>query len=474
MLPDEHPAMLFDKICLFNYRSFSRDQSIDFAPLTFLVGPNSSGKSSVFSAFMLLAQSDLLYLRDWVPVWRGPLIDLGSFSDTVFEHNTRRSIRIGIRLPHLFSSHYPFKAKKKNLGKPIELHFTLRASASNEIGNVKEICLTDTISDVSLNLSFTHGIRGKIIAVFGSKEMELPLPKRDEYSEYNDYYKIITRIVKMVDEEIDKNRSDYYGKIEGIRRIVELFKRPRHATLAGTCQRVVSGRSGPLRLYPVGTQSSDIFYGRPTGDILDKVDLSTIQPPHTNYYWESRFPPQNYLEKLGSLLEALNIASSVTEKYVSGYHSSIHLRDNLTGIESNLIDLGYGASQIIPVLRGCLTRTSGPLFIEQPEIHLHPSAQSVVADLIVNTSKTRQVVVETHSEHLINHARLLIADGKISPEHILINYVDRDSLGSYVTQIGVDSSGDFTNEWPEGFFDERYHDTIKLMRLKANKSANTS
>ena len=64
---------------------------------------------------------------------------------------------------------------------------------------------------------------------------------------------------------------------------------------------------------------------------------------------------------------------------IGDYHTEIRLRDNITKIASNLSEFGYGASQVLPVLEGCALPGPGPLFIEQPEIHLHPRAQGQLA-----------------------------------------------------------------------------------------------
>jgi predicted ATPase len=109
------------------------------------------------------------------------------------------------------------------------------------------------------------------------------------------------------------------------------------------------------------------------------------------------------------------------------------------------------------------------LFVEQPEIHLHPKAQATVADLLFETSHARQVVVETHSVRFINRARIRVASGEVPAEHLMILYVDRTSNGSHITPIPVMSNGEFGATWPNGFFDERYEDTMALLKLRSKR-----
>lgn len=180
--------------------------------------------------------------------------------------------------------------------------------------------------------------------------------------------------------------------------------------------------------------------------------------------------PERY-GTLVAILRELDIASSINSSKLSPYHNAIKLKDSITGITSNLIDLGYGTSQVLPILFACLTDTNGPLFIEQPEIHLHPKAQGSLAELICYTSCYRQIVVETHSVHLINRARILIAKGILRPENVVINYVYRTKKGSKVISIPILKNGEFGKDWPEGFFDERYQDTLSLLKLKGEKES---
>ena len=80
------------------------------------------------------------------------------------------------------------------------------------------------------------------------------------------------------------------------------------------------------------------------------------------------------------------------------------------------------------------------------------------------------MLVETHSEHMINRARIRVAKGLLDPKDVMILYVDRSLKGSQVHTIPLDKNGDFGAAWPEGFFDERYEDTMKLLQLKSEEA----
>jgi predicted ATPase len=111
--------------------------------------------------------------------------------------------------------------------------------------------------------------------------------------------------------------------------------------------------------------------------------------------------------------------------------------------------------------------------VEQPEIHLHPQAQGALAEMLCEVSCSRQVVVETHSVHVLNRARILVAEGKMDSAHVMINFIGRSKAGSVVHPIQLLDNGDFGTEWPSGygFFDERYQDTMRLLSLKNTKGS---
>jgi len=103
------------------------------------------------------------------------------------------------------------------------------------------------------------------------------------------------------------------------------------------------------------------------------------------------------------------------------------------------------------------------LLIEQPEVHIHPRLQAQVGDLLINTVQERgnQVLVETHSEHLVLRLLRRVREGVLDPADLSILYVDLLADGAaHVRRLEVDSSGDLVDGWPGGFFDERLEEVL--------------
>lgn len=178
------------------------------------------------------------------------------------------------------------------------------------------------------------------------------------------------------------------------------------------------------------------------------------------------------VEKVNEQLTNLNLGYQI--KIVPLTHDSSDLKVSTIrlisdfNIDHALTDVGYGISQVLPVILQCMLSKGETILIEQPELHLHPAQQAEMADLFINEALGEQkntFIIETHSEHLI--LRLLrrireTADGRlpegctpITPDQISVLYVEPGKGGSKIISLGVTEDGDFENRWPNGFFTER-------------------
>lgn len=126
-------------------------------------------------------------------------------------------------------------------------------------------------------------------------------------------------------------------------------------------------------------------------------------------------------------------------------------------VDVNLRDMGFGISQILPLVVQCLACYGKVITIQQPELHIHPSLQANLGDIFVESAYKRrnQLIIETHSEHLILRMQKLVRTGKLNSDDVSILYVSRDSSGSFVERLRLDESGEFIDDWPGGFFSER-------------------
>lgn len=125
--------------------------------------------------------------------------------------------------------------------------------------------------------------------------------------------------------------------------------------------------------------------------------------------------------------------------------------------------VGYGVGQLLPVITQCLLGTGGMVIVEQPEVHLHPRLQSAVADLFIDTvnQSRAQLLIETHSEHLVLRALRRVREGTLAAEDLAILYVDLHEDGAgFMRRLEVDQRGNLVDGWPGTFFDERLAEVL--------------
>ena len=162
------------------------------------------------------------------------------------------------------------------------------------------------------------------------------------------------------------------------------------------------------------------------------------------------------------------------------------------GMYSNIMDVGFGVSQVLPIITQVVLLDNGYLnaaqtiIVEQPELHLHPNAQAELASLFVaavKNTENRKILIETHSEHLIRGLQLLIANIN-DPYHIKVNNVKiyyvhdetekQGQEGSWIEEMKMDKYGQFLSRWPKDFFDKSYSLTKEFAHAIRTRSRGMS
>jgi len=146
-----------------------------------------------------------------------------------------------------------------------------------------------------------------------------------------------------------------------------------------------------------------------------------------------------------------------------------------SGVAASIRDVGFGFSQLLPIVIECVRKSWKTCLIEQPELHLHPALQTELGDLFLRavlnndqnnySTKKRCLLIETHSEHLILRILRRIRETsensidanvtQVVPDQVAVLYVQSGINGSEVVFIPINDEGEFTRLWPQGFFAER-------------------
>ena len=142
------------------------------------------------------------------------------------------------------------------------------------------------------------------------------------------------------------------------------------------------------------------------------------------------------------------------------------LRIKVRGPSANLMDVGYGICQVLPILVRILTAENTKFLLQQPEVHLHPRGQAELASLLIDTYRVygNSFIIETHSDYMIDRARIEILNGKIPPEDVSLIYLEPVGNQVKTHNIGFDAQANMTNV-PEGYRSFFLNESDKLLGI---------
>ena len=155
----------------------------------------------------------------------------------------------------------------------------------------------------------------------------------------------------------------------------------------------------------------------------------------------------------------------------------VKVRKSPHSAEVLLTDVGFGVSQIVPVLALCFyVPQQSTVILEQPDIHLHPSAQAGLADVFIDTWKNHnvQILFESHSEHLLRRLQRRIAEEEISKDDVGLYFCSADdSGGSNISLLEVDQYGNISN-WPKDFFGDQFGEIAAMSEAALKRQGDSS
>lgn len=180
----------------------------------------------------------------------------------------------------------------------------------------------------------------------------------------------------------------------------------------------------------------------------------------------------SFLNALVTWLQIFGIIDNIEIEDRGKLGTVLHVRDaNMDG-ELDLTAVGFGTSQLLPVLvQGLLTPPGGIFMVEQPEVHLHPAVQSKLADFFLSlTYSNVQCIIETHSEHIVNRLRLRIVEDSTADvlDRIQMFFAIREGGVSRFTPVTLNNNGAIT-QWPPGFFDQAENENILIAKTSSKK-----
>ncbi|MGV0937337.1 DUF3696 domain-containing protein [Empedobacter falsenii] len=176
-------------------------------------------------------------------------------------------------------------------------------------------------------------------------------------------------------------------------------------------------------------------------------------------------------QQVNAWLDEIMPGVSVNASYdINTLSAQIRIDNGYTSGESSIAtNIGFGISYVLPIIvSGLIARRGSYLIVENPEAHLHPSAQSKIGRFLSMIAKAGvKVIVETHSDHFINGVQISCATGEINNEDVTINFFSHEQpkLQPKLESISINKLGELSS-WPKGFFDQTQVDFAQLFKIR--------
>ncbi len=253
--------------------------------------------------------------------------------------------------------------------------------------------------------------------------------------------KSLAQIMKLVFTNIFRD----YCAIPSLKRIFEYSNREINHQIS----RLIF--LGPLRREP---ERYYFFSGNVPLNVGKKGDKTA----------ETLFYSKDIQDAVNAKLNDLGIDYHINVTPVSGETKdifSVRLLDQILKTDVSISEVGFGVSQILPIIVQSYLSKSSTICIEQPEIHIHPGLQTKLAQLFyerIMENNELQYIIETHSEHIILRYQKLIREKVLTPEDLSVLYLTRKEGGIICKELKMDQKGDFIDQWPEGFFEEAFRE----------------
>lgn len=478
-----------------NFKAFGPKQTVRLAPLTLVYGPNSGGKSSLLHAIALLSQSAKEGHGQGLLATDGPLVEFGGIRSFWADHDS---------------------------SKPLTLGFGCRAGEAEFQFGARFTEERDARWVSAARVRFPDGRGLSLVPMEGGGPGKLRLADAQASEDWR----------SLLAERSNKERtpsSNFFNAPENRQLLVDqlahkvTFEFVRLFSMRVTMDGAFTQINWPRANEEARHAEKWVHQEWPTNDLFEDISsliewtayLGPLRYHHPRAYVASRYRAssigrsgesmaqvllgdQKLSERANEWLRRLGIPYSLAVKVfqddVAGALSALRLYADRPGRSSPLAlspaDVGFGISQVLPIIvRGYVDDTH-IVCVEQPEIHLHPRLQADLADFFIETAGIgkpwtedrefpRQWILETHSEALIQRVLTRIRQGAVSPRDVCVLYVDDGVTrrrgtasaeaapvwppwpgGSVVMELRIDDQGEFLDPWPAGFFVENVEEML--------------
>ena len=431
-----------DQITLENFRCFREKQTARLAPLTLLVGENSTGKTSCMA--LIRALWDVAY-QNRVPDFKEEPYDLGSFDEIAHHRGGRGGRADTLEAGFDFTPMNPAEPSREVGSYRFEVTFGKKGTVPFPVRRR----LSDSDKKVWIELGLQQN--GLWQRRFGTKErawsrdLHLIVVGNDQMSPSIPSFSLRERsaerdkergelVVLRGSRQPSNSDWDLIEQVYQVERILDPIEGRPYAS--------APVRSKPHRTYDPARPTRD-----PEGDYIPMY--------LANIHFQNKRQWNNLKDTLEKFGKDAGLFDEISVRQLGKNESEpfqVQVRkfgSRVKGPQRNLIDVGYGVSQALPVITELLRHDGPSMFLlQQPEVHLHPSAQAALGSLFCQVAgPERQLIVETHSDHLLDRVRMDVRDGTtgLKPEDVSILFFERGDLDVRIHSLRFDEEGNVLN-----------------------------
>lgn len=450
-----------------NFKGWKDTGKIRLAPITLFFGANSSGKSSIGQFLMMLKQTVESPDRRAVfyPGGRNSAVQLGTYEEMVFLRDRTNSISFEYRwsLPETMILKDPLSDNQfsgNNLDFNAEVEPGESTRPQPRVAGFRYRLLNDDEPSFSIELKRRSAQSDEAEYITSATDYRLVRKEGRLWPARN-----VVRFYGFPDEVVASHQNADF--VQGLNLAQEkLFNSIFYLGPLRT-------KAERLYIWAGVTPESVGFSGEHTVAAILAAKDRKISLGHKR-------PAKPFEEIIAHQLREMGLIEEFKVDPIAELRQEYEVKVQISkGAKEgvSLPDVGFGISQVLPVLVECFYAPPGSIIIlEQPETHLHPGAQSALADVLIDVINSRengadrgiQLIVETHSEHFLRRLQRRIAEDLVPQENVAAYFANITRTPASLEPLEIDMFGNIQN-WPDKFFGDEMDDITGHARAAVNK-----
>jgi len=452
-----------------NFKIWKDTGNIRMAPLTLFFGANSSGKSSIGQFLMMLKQTVESPDRKAVfyPGGKNSAVQLGSYEEMVFHRNPDNKIS--------FEYQWGFQDA-----------FQIRDPITSQTysGDVLSFAAVVGLGDRQKYSLVVDRLRYQLMAD-GKQTLAVGLERKTgAKSEYRANAEQYTLVRKQMRAWSLRDTVRFYGFPDEVVAYYQNAGFVQELNLLHEKLFQALFYLGPLRTKAERLYSWGGVNPESVGFSGENTVAAILSARNRKISLGYKRPAKPFEEIIALKLKEMGLIEEFKVNPISEQRQEYEVKVRTKGSKDwvDLPDVGFGVSQVLPVLVQCFYAPPGSIILmEQPEIHLHPSAQSALADVMIDVINSRengadrnmQLIIETHSEHFLRRLQRRIAEDVVPQEKVSAYFANINNTPAILEPLQIDIFGNILN-WPENFFGDEMGDITEQAKAAMKKRMSQS